>query len=160
MRYIDFAAANNLDQVLVEGWNIGWEDWANMWKADVFDFVTPYPDFDIKALNDYAHSKGVRLMMHHETSSSVTNYERHMEAAYNLMNHYGYDAVKSGYVGDIIPRGEHHFWQSMNDHYLYAVTEAAKHRIMVNAHEATRPTGFCPHLSQPGGQRECPRHRV
>ena len=108
MRYIDFAAANNLDQVLVEGWNVGWEDWANMWKFDVFDFVTPYPDFDIKALNDYAHSKGVKLMMHHETSSSAINYERHMEAAYNLMNEYGYDAVKSGYVGDIIPRGEHH----------------------------------------------------
>ncbi len=142
-RYIDFAAANGLQEVLVEGWNIGWEDWANMWKRDVFDFTTPYPDFDIKALNDYAHGKGVKLMMHHETSSSTQNYERHMEAAYNLMNKYGYDAVKSGYVGDIIPRGDHHYSQSMNDHYLYCIKEAAKHHIMVNAHEATRPTGLC-----------------
>ena len=142
-RYIDFAAANGLQQVLVEGWNVGWEDWANMWKADVFDFVTPYPDFDIKYLNDYAHSKGVKLMMHHETSSSVTNYERHLPAAFALMNKYGYDAVKGGYVGDIIPRGDHHFSQAMNDHYLYVVKEAAKHHVMVNAHEATRPTGLC-----------------
>ena len=142
-QYIDFAAANGLQEVLVEGWNVGWEDWANMWKLDVFDFVTPYPDFDIKYLNDYAHSKGVKLMMHHETSSSVTNYERHMEKAYQLMNDYGYDAVKSGYVGDIIPRGDHHYSQSMNNHYLHAVKEAAKHHIMVNAHEATRPTGLC-----------------
>jgi hypothetical protein len=142
-RYIDFAAANGLDEVLVEGWNVGWEDWANMWKRDVFDFVTPYPDFDLKALNDYAHAKGVRLMMHHETSSSTQNYERHLERAYSLMNHYGYDAVKSGYVGDIIPRGDHHYSQSMNDHYLYCVKEAARHHIMVNAHEATRPTGLC-----------------
>lgn len=142
-QYIDFAAANGLQQVLVEGWNVGWEDWANMWKADVFDFVTPYPDFDIKCLNDYAHSKGVKLMMHHETSSSVTNYERHLPAAFALMNKYGYDAVKGGYVGDIIPRGDHHFSQAMNDHYLYVVKEAAKHHIMVNAHEATRPTGLC-----------------
>lgn len=142
-RYIDFAAANGLDEVLVEGWNEGWEDWAGHSKFDVFDFVTPYPDFDIKALNDYAHSKGVKLMMHHETSSSVMNYERHMEEAYKLMNKYGYDAVKSGYVGDIIPRGEHHYSQTMNNHYLYAVKEAAKHHIMVNAHEATRPTGLC-----------------
>ncbi len=142
-RYINFAAANGIDQVLVEGWNEGWEDWANMWKWDVFDFITPYPDFDIKALNEYAHSKGVRLMMHHETSSSVTNYERWMEQAYSLMNKYGYTAVKSGYVGDIIPRGDHHYSQSMNNHYLYAVKEAAKHKVMVNAHEATRPTGLC-----------------
>ena len=142
-RYIDFAAENGLQQVLVEGWNVGWEDWANMWKRDVFDFTTPYPDFDIKALNDYAHSKGVKLMMHHETSSSTQNYERHLEAAYSLMNKYGYDAVKSGYVGDIIPRGDHHFSQSMNDHYLYCIKEAAKHHIMVNGHEATRPTGLC-----------------
>lgn len=142
-RYIDFAAANGLDEVLVEGWNEGWEDWAGHSKFDVFDFVTPYPDFDIKALNDYAHSKGVKLMMHHETSASVMNYERHMEDAYKLMNKYGYDAVKSGYVGDIIPRGEHHYSQTMNNHYLYAVKEAAKHHIMVNAHEATRPTGLC-----------------
>ena len=142
-RYIDFAAANGLDQVLVEGWNVGWEDWANMWKRDVFDFVTPYPDFDIKALNDYAHSKGVRLMMHHETSSSTQNYERHIKEAYDQMNKYGYDAVKTGYVGDIIPRGDHHYSQSMNNHYLYVVKEAAKHHIMVNGHEAVRPTGLC-----------------
>ena len=142
-RYIDFAAKNGLDQVLVEGWNVGWEDWANMWKRDVFDFVTPYPDFDLKALNNYAHSKGVKLLMHHETSSSTQNYERHLEQAYSLMNEYGYDAVKSGYVGDIIPRGGHHFSQSMNNHYLYCIKEAAKHHIMVNAHEAVRPTGLC-----------------
>lgn len=142
-RYIDFAAKNGLDEVLVEGWNIGWEDWADRSKLDVFDFVTPYPDFDIKMLNEYAKSKGVKIMMHHETSSSVTNYERHMENAYKLMNKYGYDAVKSGYVGDIIPRGEHHYSQLINNHYLYAVKEAAKHHIMVNAHEATRPTGLC-----------------
>ena len=142
-RYIDFAAANGLDQVLVEGWNIGWEDWADRWKQDVFDFATPYPDFDIAALNEYARSKGVRLMMHHETSSSITNYERRMEEAYSLMGKYGYNAVKSGYVGDIIPRGDHHYSQSMNNHYLYAVQQAAKHKIMVNAHEATRPTGLC-----------------
>lgn len=142
-QYIDFAADNGLQQVLIEGWNVGWEDWANMWKWDVFDFVTPYPDFDIKYLNDYAHSKGVKLMMHHETSSSVINYERHLKDAYELMNKYGYDAVKSGYVGDIIPRGDHHYSQSMNNHYLYVLQEAAKHHIMVNAHEATRPTGLC-----------------
>ncbi len=142
-KYIDFAAANGLDQVLVEGWNVGWEDWANMWKRDVFDFVTPYPDFDIKMLNEYAHSKGVKLLMHHETSSSTQNYERHLEEAYSLMNKYGYDAVKSGYVGDIIPRGDHHFSQSMNNHYLYCIQEAAKHHVMVNAHEAVRPTGLC-----------------
>ena len=142
-KYIDFAAANGLQEVLVEGWNEGWEDWFGHSKDYVFDFVTPYPDFDIKALNEYAHSKGVKLMMHHETSSSVTNYERHLEQAYDLMNKYGYDAVKSGYVGDIIPRGDHHFSQEMNNHYLYCVTEAAKHHIMVNAHEATRPTGLC-----------------
>ncbi len=142
-QYIDFAAANGLDQVLVEGWNIGWEDWANRWKQDVFDFVTPYPDFDIDELNRYAHSKGVKLLMHHETSSAANNYERHLEAAYSLMNKYGYDAVKSGYVGDIIPRGDHHYSQSMNNHYLYCIKEAAKHHIMVNGHEATRPTGLC-----------------
>ena len=142
-RYIDFAAANGLDQVLVEGWNVGWEDWANKWKRDVFDFVTPYPDFDIKMLNDYAHSKGVKLLMHHETSSSTQNYERHLDEAFDLMKAYGYDAVKTGYVGDIIPRGDHHYSQSMNNHYLYVVKEAAKRHIMVNAHEATRPTGLC-----------------
>ena len=142
-RYIDFAAKNGLDEVLVEGWNVGWEDWANMWKRDVFDFVTPYPDFDIKMLNEYAHSKGVKILMHHETSSSTQNYERHIKDAFTLMNKYGYDAVKTGYVGDIIPRGDHHYSQSMNNHYLYVVQEAAKHHIMVNAHEATRPTGIC-----------------
>ena len=142
-RYIDFAAENGLDQVLVEGWNVGWEDWANRWKRDVFDFQTPYPDFDLKALNEYAHSKGVKLMMHHETSSSTQNYERYLEKAYSLMNEHGYDAVKSGYVGDIIPRGDHHYSQSMNEHYLHCIKEAAKHRVMVNAHEATRPTGLC-----------------
>lgn len=142
-KYIDFAAEHGFDQVLVEGWNVGWEDWFGHSKDYVFDFVTPYPDFDIKMLNEYAHSKGVKLMMHHETSSSVRNYERHMEQAYNLMNKYGYNAVKSGYVGNMIPRGEHHYGQWLNNHYLYAVTEAAKHHIMVNAHEAVRPTGLC-----------------
>ncbi len=142
-RYIDFAAKNGLDQVLVEGWNVGWEDWAGHWKQDVFDFVTPYPDFDLEGLNKYAHSKGVKLMMHHETSSSAINYERHLKDAFNLMNKYGYDAVKTGYVGDIIPRGDYHYSQFMNNHYMHVVKEAAKHRIMVNAHEATRPTGLC-----------------
>lgn len=142
-RYIDFAAENGFDQVLVEGWNVGWEDWFGKSKDYVFDFVTPYPDFDLKALNDYAHSKGVKLMMHHETSSSTRNYERHMEEAYALMNKYGYNAVKSGYVGNILPRGEHHYGQWINNHYLYAVQKAAEHHIMVNAHEAVRPTGLC-----------------
>ena len=142
-RYIDFAAKHGFDQVLVEGWNIGWEDWFGHSKDYVFDFLTPYPDFDIKALNEYAHSKGVKLMMHHETSASARNYERHMEEAYQLMNKYGYNAVKSGYVGNIIPRGEHHYGQWMINHYLYAVKKAAEHHIMVNAHEAVRPTGLC-----------------
>ena len=142
-RYIDFAAEHGFDQVLVEGWNVGWEDWFGHTKDYVFDFVTPYPDFNIEALNNYAHEKGVRLMMHHETSSSVRNYERHLEAAYDLMNRHGYNAVKSGYVGDILPRGEHHYGQWMVNHYLYAVQEAARHHIMVNAHEAVRPTGLC-----------------
>ena len=142
-RYIDFAAKNGLQEVLVEGWNIGWEDWANRWKWDVFDFVTPYPDFDIQYLNEYAHSKGVKLMMHHETSSSTINYERHLEDALNLMNRYGYDVVKTGYVGDIIPRGDFHFSQSMVNHYQYVVEQAAKHHVMVNGHEAVRPTGLC-----------------
>lgn len=142
-KYIDFAAEHGFDQVLVEGWNIGWEDWFGKSKDYVFDFVTPYPDFDIDYLNKYAHSKGVKLMMHHETSGSVRNYERHMDAAYRLMEKYGYNSVKSGYVGNIIPRGEHHYGQWMVNHYLYAVTEAAKHKIMVNAHEAVRPTGLC-----------------
>lgn len=142
-KYIDFAAEHGFDQVLVEGWNIGWEDWFGKSKDYVFDFQTPYPDFDIDMLNDYARSKGVKLMMHHETSGSIRNYERHMEAAYNLMNKYGYNSVKSGYVGNMIPRGEHHYGQWLNNHYLYAVKEAAKHKIMVNAHEAVRPTGLC-----------------
>lgn len=142
-RYIDFAAEHGFGEVLVEGWNIGWEDWESFSKNDVFDFVTPYPDFDIAGLNEYAHSKGVRLMMHHETSSSIRNYERHMDAAYDLMNKYGYDAVKSGYVGQIFPRGEHHYGQYMNNHYQFAIRKAAEHHIMVNAHEAVRPTGLC-----------------
>ena len=142
-RYLDFAAANGMDGLLIEGWNEGWEDWFGCQKFAVFDFVTPYPDFDIKMLNDYAHSKGMRLIMHHETSSSAINYERHLEDAYNLMNKYGYDAVKSGYVGDILPEGEHHYSQFMINHYHYCVTEAARHHIMVNAHEAVRPTGLC-----------------
>lgn len=142
-RYIDFAAENGFDQLLVEGWNIGWEDWFGHEKDYVFDFVTPNPDFDIAMLNEYAHSKGIKLMMHHETSGSLRNYERHLDAAYSLMNKYGYDAVKSGYVGNMVPRGEYHYGQWANNHYLYCVKEAAKHKIMVNAHEATRPTGLC-----------------
>ena len=142
-RYIDFAAENGFDALLIEGWNEGWEDWFGHQKDAVFDFVTPYPDFDLPGLNEYAHSKGIRLVMHHETSSSTVNYERHMEAAYQLMNQYGYDAVKSGYVGNIIPYGEHHYSQPIINHYLFALKEAAKHHIMVNAHEAVRPTGLC-----------------
>ena len=142
-RHIDFAAANGFDGVLVEGWNIGWEDWVGNQKDFVFDFVTPYPDFDLPALNRYAHEKGIRLIMHHETSSSTANYERWMDTAYTLMNQYGYDAVKSGYVGDILPYGERHYSQPIINHYHYAVTEAAKHHIMVDAHEAVRPTGLC-----------------
>ncbi len=142
-RYIDFAAANGFDQVLVEGWNEGWEDWFGHSKDYVFDFVTPYPDFDVKMLNAYAKSKGVKLMMHHETSSSVRNYERHMDKAYQFMVDNGYNAVKSGYVGTIIPRGEHHYGQWMNNHYLYAVKKAADYKICVNGHEAVRPTGLC-----------------
>ncbi len=142
-KYIDFASKHGFDQVLVEGWNIGWEDWFGRQKDYVYDFLTPYPDFDIKMLNDYAHSKGVKLMMHHETSGSSRNYEWHIDDAYELMNKYGYNAVKSGYVGDILPYGEHHFGQWMNNHYLYCVKKAAKYKIMVNAHEATRPTGLC-----------------
>ena len=142
-RYIDFAAEHGFDQVLVEGWNEGWEDWANCNKDYVFDFVTPYPDFDIEALNRYAHSKGVKLMMHHETSSSVRNYERHIDQALELMDKYGYNSIKSGYVGDILPVGEHHYSQSIVNHYLFALKKAAEHKIMVNAHEAVRPTGLC-----------------
>jgi alpha-glucosidase len=142
-RYIDFAAQHGFSQVLVEGWNEGWEDWFGKSKDYVFDFVTPYPDFDVKALHEYAASKGVRLMMHHETSASVRNYERHLDAAYQFMVDNGYNAVKSGYVGDIIPRGEHHYGQWMDNHYLYCVKKAADYHIMVNGHEAVRPTGLC-----------------
>lgn len=142
-RYIDFAAKHGFDALLIEGWNIGWEDWYGKEKDYVFDFLTPYPDFDLPALNRYAHQKGIRLIMHHETSSSVPNYERFMERAYNLMNQYGYDAVKSGYVGKIVPHGEHHYSQPLINHYHRAIVEAAKHHIMVNAHEAVRPTGLC-----------------
>ena len=142
-RYIDFAAEHGFDAVLVEGWNEGWEDWFGHQKDYVFDFVTPYPDFDVKEIASYAKQKGVEMIMHHETSSSVTNYERHLDKAYKFMADNGYHAVKSGYVGDIIPRGDHHYSQSMNNHYLYCITKAAEYKIMVNAHEATRPTGIC-----------------
>ena len=142
-RYIDFAAEHGFDQVLVEGWNEGWEEWVGSGKEYVFDFVTPYPDFDIKELNAYARSKGVRLMMHHETSSSVDNYERHLEQALCLMDKYGYNAIKTGYVGRILPKGEHHYSQSIVNHYQYVVDEAAKHKVMINGHEAVRPTGLC-----------------
>ncbi len=142
-RYIDFAAEHGFDQVLVEGWNQGWEDWFGQSKDYVFDFVSPYPDFDVEELNRYAHNKGVRLMMHHETSSSVRNYERHLDKAFQFMVDHGYNSVKSGYVGNIIPRGEHHYGQWMVNHYLYCVTKAAEYKIMVNGHEAVRPTGLC-----------------
>ncbi|MBE6222091.1 MAG: glycoside hydrolase family 97 protein [Bacteroidales bacterium] len=142
-RYIDYAAANGFDAILVEGWNEGWEDWFGEQKDFVFDFMTPYPDFDLPALNKYAHEKGIRIIMHHETSSAASNYERWMKPAYELMQKYGYDAVKSGYVGDIIPYGETHYGQTMVNHYNYAIREAAKYHIMVNAHEAARPTGLC-----------------
>ncbi len=142
-RYIDFAAEHGFDQVLVEGWNQGWEDWFGQSKDYVFDFVTPYPDFDVEELNRYAHNKGVRLMMHHETSASVRNYERHLDAAYKFMADHGYNSVKSGYVGNIIPRGEHHYGQWMVNHYLHCVKKAADYKIMVNGHEAVRPTGLC-----------------
>ena len=140
--YIDFAAEHGFDQVLVEGWNEGWEDWFGKSKDYVFDFVTPYPDFDVVELREYAKSKGVKLMMHHETSGSMRNYERHMDEAYQFMVDNNYNSVKSGYVGDIIPRGEHHYGQWANNHYLYALTKAADYKIMVNAHEAVRPTGL------------------
>lgn len=142
-RYIDFAAEHGFDQVLVEGWNEGWESWGGSSRDFVFDFVTAYPDFDVKMLNAYAHSRGVRLMMHHESSASVRNYERHLDKAYQFMVDNGYNSVKSGYVGDIIPRGEHHCGQWMNNHYLYAIQKAAEYKICVNAHEAVRPTGLC-----------------
>lgn len=142
-RYIDFAAAHGMDAVLVEGWNIGWEDWFGNMKDYVFDFVTPYPDFDVEEIQRYAAEKGVKMIMHHETSGSVRNYERHLDAAYRFMNEHGYPAVKSGYVGNIIPKGNNHYNQWMVNHYLYAVKKAADYRIMVNAHEAVRPTGLC-----------------
>ena len=142
-RYIDFAAQHGFGGVLVEGWNIGWEDWFGNSKEYVFDFQTPYPDFDIKALNEYAHSKGVKLIMHHETSSSIMNYEKHMDQAYQLMKDYGYDAVKSGYVGNLIPRGEHHYSQIAINHYQHAIERTADYKILGNAHEAVRPTGLC-----------------
>lgn len=141
--YIDFAAKHGFDAVLVEGWNVGWEDWFGKSKDYVFDFVTPYPDFDVKELHNYAKSKGVKMMMHHETSASVRNYERHIEQAYKFMADNGYNSVKSGYVGDIIPRGEYHYGQWMVNHYQYALEKAADYKIMVNAHEAVRPTGVC-----------------
>ncbi|MEZ0184435.1 glycoside hydrolase family 97 protein [Flavobacterium oncorhynchi] len=142
-KYIDFAATNGFDAVLVEGWNEGWEDWLGRSKDYVFDFVTPYPDFDVKGIHEYAKSKGIKMMMHHETSGSVRNYERHMDKAYQFMKDNGYDAVKSGYVGSILPRGENHYNQWIVNHYQYAVEKAAEYKIMVNAHEAVRPTGIC-----------------
>lgn len=142
-RYIDFASKYGFDQLLVEGWNIGWEDWFGQHKDYVFDFVTPYPDFDLPELQKYANERGMRLMMHHETSASIRNYERHMDKAYQFMGDNGYNSVKSGYVGNIFPRGEYHYGQLMNNHYLYAIKKAAEYKIMVNAHEAVRPTGLC-----------------
>lgn len=142
-KYIDFAAEHGFDALLVEGWNEGWRDWFGNQKDEVFDFVTPFPDFDIEELNAYAHSKGIKLMMHHETSSSVVNYERCMDDAFALMKKYGYDAVKTGYVGDIIPYGEHHYGQFMINHYNRVLRKAAEYKIMVNGHEAVRPTGLC-----------------
>jgi hypothetical protein len=142
-KYIDFAAKNGFDAVLVEGWNQGWEDWYGNSKDFVFDFVTPYPDFDVKGLHAYAKAKGIKMIMHHETSSSVRNYERHLDTAYKFMKANGYDAVKSGYVGDILPRGENHYSQWIINHYQYAIEKAADYKIMVNAHEAVRPTGIC-----------------
>ena len=141
-KYIDFAAKHGFDAVLVEGWNEGWEDWFGHSKDYVFDFLTPYPDFDVKELHEYAKSKGVKMMMHHETSGSVRNYERHMDKAYQFMKDNGYDAVKSGYVGSIIENGGNHYNQFMNNHYQYAIEKAADYKIMVNAHEAVRPTGI------------------
>lgn len=140
--YIDFASKHGFDGVLVEGWNEGWEDWFGNSKDYVFDFVTPYPDFDVEEIHDYAKSKGVKMIMHHETSGAIRNYERHMDTAYQFMNKYDYPAVKSGYVGDIIPRGEHHYGQWAINHFLYAVKKAADYKVMVNAHEAVRPTGL------------------
>jgi len=141
-RYIDFASKNGIESVLVEGWNTGWEDWFGQWKEDVFDFVTPYPDFNVKELSDYARSKGVRIIMHHETSGSTTNYERWMDTAYRFMKNYGYDAVKTGYVGRIIPRGEHHDGQWMIRHFERVMKKTASYKIMVDMHEPVRPTGL------------------
>ncbi|MEX0736118.1 MAG: glycoside hydrolase family 97 catalytic domain-containing protein, partial [Bacteroidota bacterium] len=141
-RYIDFAATHGFSSVLVEGWNIGWEDWFGKWKEEVFDFVTPYPDFDVAGLQKYAEQRGVKLLMHHETSSSVTNYERRMDEAYRFMKTHGYDAVKTGYVGKIIPRGEHHDGQWMINHYVRVAERTAQNKIMVNMHEPVRPTGL------------------
>lgn len=141
-KYIDFAAKHGFDAVLVEGWNVGWEDWFGKSKDYVFDFVTPYPDFDVEEIHAYAKSKGIKMMMHHETSSSVRNYERHMDAAYKFMNDHGYTSVKTGYVGDILPRGENHYNQWIVNHYQYALEKAANYKIMINAHEAVRPTGI------------------
>lgn len=141
-RHIDFAAKNGIQGVLVEGWNVGWEDWFGNWKEDVFDFVTPYPDFNVEELNNYAKSKGVSLIMHHETSASATNYERHLDTAFTFMNKYGYPAVKTGYVGKIIPRGEYHDGQWMVNHYERVIKKAAEHKVMVNSHESVRPTGL------------------
>lgn len=141
-RYIDFAAKHRFDGVLVEGWNVGWEDWFGNWKEDVFDYVTPYPDFDLKEVNDYAKSKGVQLIMHHETSGSVANYERHLDRALDLMKKYGYPAAKSGYVGKIIPRGEFHDGQTMVNHYNFVARRFADYKMMVNSHESSRPTGY------------------
>lgn len=141
-RYIDFASEHGFDALLVEGWNEGWEDWFGNSKDYVFDFVTPYPDFDVEMIHNYAKSKGIKMMMHHETSGSVRNYERHMDKAYQFMNDHGYEAVKSGYVGNILPRGEHHYSQWIVNHYQYAIEKAADYKIMVNAHEAVRPTGI------------------
>ena len=141
-RYIDFAAKHGFDGVLVEGWNVGWEDWFGNWKEDVFDFVSPYPDFDLKVVNDYAKSKGVKMIMHHETSGSVANYERHLDRAMDLMKQYGYPAVKSGYVGKIIPRGEFHDGQTMVNHFNFVAKRMADNKLMVNSHESSRPTGY------------------
>ena len=143
LRYIDFAAKYGFDGVLVEGWNIGWEDWLGNQKDYVYDFVTPYPDFDVERIHNYAKEKGVKMIMHHETSASIRNYERHLDTAYQFMNRYDYPAVKSGYVGNIVPRGETHYSQWVNNHYLYCIEKAAKYHVMVNAHEAVRPTGLC-----------------
>jgi len=141
-RYIDFAAKHGFDGVLVEGWNAGWEDWFGNWKENVFDFITPYPDFNLKEVNDYANAKGIKMIMHHETSGSVANYERHLDRAFELMQQYGYPAVKSGYVGKIIPRGEYHDGQTMVNHYNFVAQRAADYKLMINSHESSRPTGY------------------